>query len=62
MFGNPQHRYTKMLLDSVPQLHTKWNGDSSRVSESSSDDEPAAGGPALVEVEDGHFVAPETGR
>jgi peptide/nickel transport system ATP-binding protein len=24
VFGNPQHAYTKMLLDSVPQLHSKW--------------------------------------
>ena len=23
---NPQHPYTRMLLDSVPQLHTKWSG------------------------------------
>jgi ABC-type oligopeptide transport system ATPase subunit len=61
VFGNPRHPYTKMLLDSVPQLHTKWNGDSSRVRESSADDEPREGVPALVEVGDGHFVA-ETGR
>ncbi len=29
VFGDPQHDYTKMLLASVPQLHTKWgrNGD-----------------------------------
>ena len=24
VFGDPQHEYTKMLLASVPQLHTKW--------------------------------------
>jgi len=24
VFGNPQHPYTKMLLASVPQLHSKW--------------------------------------
>ena len=24
VFGNPLHPYTKMLLASVPQLHTKW--------------------------------------
>ena len=24
VFGNPQHEYTKMLLSSVPQLHSKW--------------------------------------
>jgi ABC-type oligopeptide transport system ATPase subunit len=30
VFGNPQHSYTKMLLESVPKLHEKWangNGD-----------------------------------
>jgi peptide/nickel transport system ATP-binding protein len=24
VFGDPQHAYTKMLISSVPQLHTKW--------------------------------------
>jgi peptide/nickel transport system ATP-binding protein len=24
VFGDPQHAYTKMLLSSVPQLHSKW--------------------------------------
>jgi peptide/nickel transport system ATP-binding protein len=24
VFDNPQHEYTKMLLNSVPQLHKKW--------------------------------------
>ncbi len=24
VFGNPQHPYTKMLLEAVPQLHKKW--------------------------------------
>jgi peptide/nickel transport system ATP-binding protein len=24
VYGNPTHRYTKMLLASVPQLHRKW--------------------------------------
>jgi peptide/nickel transport system ATP-binding protein len=55
VFGNPRHPYTRMLLDSVPQLHTRWR------------DEPAAGGgangsaqeavAALVEVEPGHLAA-----
>jgi peptide/nickel transport system ATP-binding protein len=55
VFGNPAHPYTRMLLDSVPQLHTRWR------------DEPAARGrangpepegtAALVEVEPGHLAA-----
>jgi peptide/nickel transport system ATP-binding protein len=55
VFGNPQHGYTKLLLDSVPQLHTKWNGDGPR--ERVVDAEPPTGAPTLVEVEPGHFVA-----
>ena len=54
VFGNPQHSYTKMLLDSVPQLHSKWNGDGSRTSFAATDDEL---NPTLVEVDPGHFVA-----
>jgi peptide/nickel transport system ATP-binding protein len=62
VFGNPQHRYTKLLLDSVPQLHTKWNGDRTRESFALADDEPGAGAgsPTLVEVEPGHFAAEES--
>jgi peptide/nickel transport system ATP-binding protein len=62
VFGNPQHRYTKLLLASVPQLHTKWNADGARESFALADDEPGAGGgsPALVEVEPGHFAAEES--
>jgi oligopeptide/dipeptide ABC transporter ATP-binding protein len=56
VFANPQHPYTQMLLDSVPQLHTKWSG-----GRSAEPDAPLAGGgggvPELVEVEPGHFVA-----
>jgi ABC-type oligopeptide transport system ATPase subunit len=54
VFGNPQHSYTKMLLDSVPQLHTKWSDDGSRTSYAATDDELS---PTLVEVDQGHFVA-----
>ena len=50
VFANPLHPYTKNLLASVPQLHTKWG------------ERPGGGAPQraaarLVEVEDGHFVA-----
>jgi len=50
VFGNPLHAYTRALLASVPQLHTKWA------------DAPAlppvdeTRGP-LVLVEDDHYVA-----
>jgi ABC-type oligopeptide transport system ATPase subunit len=54
VFGNPQHSYTRMLLDSVPQLHSKWNGNGSRTRYPDADDEL---GTALVEVDPGHFVA-----
>ncbi len=55
VFSDPRHPYTKMLLDSVPQLNAKWsNGHGTRVG--GLDDEPIG---ALVEVEPGHFVATE---
>jgi len=50
VFGTPLHPYTKTLLASIPQLHTKWVGESARL------EEPAEPAGALVEVEDGHFV------
>jgi ABC-type oligopeptide transport system ATPase subunit len=52
VFGNPVHPYTKLLLECVPQLHTKW--------ETRTAAEPASGNgvvPALAEVEPGHFAA-----
>jgi ABC-type oligopeptide transport system ATPase subunit len=74
VFGNPQHPYTKMLLASVPQLHRTWEEMAAElkapvpalVTGTGSDDGAAEvdGGadtgdaPALVEVEDGHLVAP----
>jgi ABC-type oligopeptide transport system ATPase subunit len=55
VFGNPQHAYTKLLLDSVPQLHTKWNGDAPYQTVAQAELPEAT--PALVEVEPGHFAA-----
>jgi peptide/nickel transport system ATP-binding protein len=52
VFANPLHPYTKSLLASVPQLHTRWQ-----------DVEAPAALPVeldageLVEAEAGHFVA-----
>jgi peptide/nickel transport system ATP-binding protein len=52
VFGNPLHPYTRLLLASVPQLHTKW------VQARRPSDVDAGGTPGrLVEAEDGHFVA-----
>jgi ABC-type oligopeptide transport system ATPase subunit len=54
VFGNPRHSYTQLLLDSVPQLHTKWSNGS--VGEPVRDDGDGSGA-TLVEVGPGHFVA-----
>ena len=56
VFANPLHPYTKNLLASVPQLHTKWGN----VQEEAL---PSSGG-SLVQVEEGHFVAslPSNGK
>jgi ABC-type oligopeptide transport system ATPase subunit len=54
VFGNPLHPYTRMLLASVPQLHSKW-GEKLEVG---ADGE----GGQLVEIEDGHLVALEESR
>ena len=58
VFGNPLHPYTKALLASVPQLHTRWQ-DLERPAETAPVGDASA---ELVEVEDGHFVALETTR
>jgi peptide/nickel transport system ATP-binding protein len=55
VFGNPLHPYTRTLLASVPQLHTRWS-DVATASPRSDPGEQDLDGP-LVEVEDGHFVA-----
>jgi peptide/nickel transport system ATP-binding protein len=65
VFGNPQHPYTKSLLASVPQLHTKWKdlepalASARGATNGSSPD--GEGGAALVEIESGHFVALDGG-
>jgi ABC-type oligopeptide transport system ATPase subunit len=65
VFGDPRHPYTKMLLASVPQLHTKWE----EIEAALEAPEPAISASAdgalgddgessrLVEVEHQHFVA-----
>ena len=55
VFSDPRHPYTKMLLDSVPQLNARWS--SGRGARGGWDDEEAIG--PLVEVDAGHFVASE---
>jgi peptide/nickel transport system ATP-binding protein len=60
VFGNPLHPYTKMLIASVPHLHKKWDEVEVELQTRASEVPAAAGraGPvALVEVEEGHFVA-----
>jgi ABC-type oligopeptide transport system ATPase subunit len=58
VFGNPAHPYTRMLVESVPQLHTKW-GDVKREAPAGVVEPASANGavPSLVEVEPGHFAA-----
>ena len=56
VFGNPLHPYTRMLLSSVPQLHSRWqarHADGVGHAEHVSTD----GAPALVAVEPDHLVA-----
>jgi ABC-type oligopeptide transport system ATPase subunit len=56
VFGNALHPYTKMLLASVPQLHEKWSKDTEPYAALEQPDLDADA-PALLEVEDDHFVA-----
>jgi ABC-type oligopeptide transport system ATPase subunit len=49
VFGNPLHPYTRMLLASVPHLHSKWD-----VAPKA---DPGHDEGELVEVETGHLVA-----
>jgi peptide/nickel transport system ATP-binding protein len=52
VFGNPQHPYTRMLLASVPQLHSRW-GDIDAVSPDAVPD----GAAPLIEIEPEHLAA-----
>jgi len=54
VFGNPLHPYTRMLLTSVPQLHSKWDATAPRSEVEQTREETAA---HLVEVEPDHLVA-----
>jgi peptide/nickel transport system ATP-binding protein len=53
VFGNPVHPYTKSLIASVPQLHTKWHALGKPTPPPEAED---VGAGALVEVEKDHFV------
>ena len=55
VFGKPRHPYTQLLLDSVPQLHTKWSNGGGPVAPVQDDVDGSDA--ALVEVGPGHFVA-----
>jgi peptide/nickel transport system ATP-binding protein len=64
VYGNPLHPYTRTLLASVPQLHSKWQDveamlAGTRAAHAGAPGASALGGNgALVEVEDNHFVVP----
>jgi peptide/nickel transport system ATP-binding protein len=53
LFANPLHPYTKSLLASVPQLHTRWRDVAGRNGAAAADADESE----LVEAEAGHFVA-----
>jgi ABC-type oligopeptide transport system ATPase subunit len=55
VFGNPLHPYTRMLLSSVPQLHSRWGSEPAPPPVSTP---PVDGAEALVAVEPDHLVAP----
>jgi peptide/nickel transport system ATP-binding protein len=62
VFGNPVHPYTKSLIASVPQLHTKWHELALPARHSEAEDVTDTG--TLVEVESDHFalISDETRR
>jgi peptide/nickel transport system ATP-binding protein len=60
VYGNPVHSYTKSLLASVPQLHTKWEDAEAELAAAPEDGRPhAVGAESLVQVEEGHVAALE---
>jgi ABC-type oligopeptide transport system ATPase subunit len=65
VFGNPLHPYTRSLLASVPQLHKTWHELEAELGTPPSpadatDGHPTGDDGALVEAEDGHFVASQS--
>jgi len=54
VFDNPVHPYTKSLIASVPQLHTKWSTLGRPTPQTDDEDTTDAG--TLVEIERDHFV------
>ncbi|MEF2072725.1 ABC transporter ATP-binding protein [Consotaella aegiceratis] len=58
VFGDPRHPYTQMLLDSVPQLHERWDTEDLKRGPAETDgDDAETGGDELVMIEEGHFAA-----
>ena len=61
VFADPRHRYTRLLLGSVPRLGSRWRDerDAGPAPETVGRIDGAA---ALVEVDEGHFVSMTSGE
>jgi ABC-type oligopeptide transport system ATPase subunit len=57
VFGDPQHPYTRMLLDSVPTLHHRWETDPAKAARAAGTADGGVVERPLVEVAPGHQVA-----